>query len=636
MKFIQQELRERIFSLLTGEYDLNPQDIQFSIPPDRKFGDLSINLPFVLAKRLRQKPFIIGTQMVEKLRGQFDFVADIQLAGGGFLNFSFKPHFLLRYLAENMGRQTKPLKQKVVVEHTSINPNKAAHIGHLRNACLGDTLVRSLRFLDYEVEVQNYIDDTGIQMADVVWGLLHHRKKSIDGVKEIDHLAAYLWNLYSEVNRLFQADEQLLQARNEVHRKIEEKEEPEYSMGDYISRQVLRDHIRVMAAIGVRYDLLVRERDIIELDFFEEAAGILKREGIMYRSKDPQKQGCWVIQYDRENIEKVIIRSNGTVTYIGKDIAYTFWKVGLFQNDFYYQPFYTYDDAHEIFITDFESGKQIETFGRGLRVYNVIDTRQSYLQNIISQVLSSLTAAGEAEKFAHFSYEMVALTPRCVKEMGLQIAREDEDKAYVEVSGRKGIAVKADELIARLKEKSSEEVKLRNPQMDDGRVEEIAADIAVGALRYFMIKFTANTVIAFDFKEALAFEGDTGPYLQYAVVRINSILRKMEDQAIETKPEELDLSILDSKEYDVTYDLLLLLSLLEIQVEFALGGSEISAIANYTFSICQKFNHYYHLFPVIAEADSQKRNLRKTVILLVKDRLEKLLHIMGIPIPPKM
>lgn len=279
-------------------------------------------------------------------------------------------------------------------------------------------------------------------------------------------------------------------------------------------------------------------------------------------------------------------------------------------------------------------------FGNAPTVYNVIDTRQSYLQNIISQVLDSMGTAGPKRRFIHFSYEMVALTPRCVKELGLPLAPEDENKAYVEVSGRKGIAVKADDLIDILTEKSSEEVKLRNPDMDSERIMQIARKIAIGAVRYFMIKFSSTSVIAFDFKEALAFEGDTGPYLQYALVRINSILRRLQEQGVtvDISGADLDLTVLppDGKELPVTYELLLHLSLIDVQVELALQNSELSTIANYTYSLCQKFNHYYHLFPIISEKDPAVKALRVGMILLVKDRLEKLFGIMGIPIPEKM
>ena len=640
MRVLQEDLRKRLVELLQDDFKLQAEDIQFSIPPDRKFGDLSTTIPFVLARRLKDKPFLIGKRIVEALEGSFDMFAGIQLAGGGFLNFTFKKDFLFPYLMERRHRKLQASADKVIVEHTSINPNKSAHIGHLRNSCLGDTLVGSLRYLGYPVEVQNYIDDTGIQVADVVWALLYLEKKSIQDLEGVDNLASYLWGLYSRASRMFADDPKLAEERKEVHRKIEDKVDPEYTVCDYVSRQVLRDHVRVMDQIGIRYDLMVRERDIIELDYFKKAEAIMKRDGVMYLSEDPEKEGCWVIKYDRENIEKVIIRSNGTVTYIGKDIAYTFWKVGLFANDFYYREFHEYADGHRVFMTDFQSGDRGMDFGDAHTVYNVIDTRQSYLQNIISQVLESMGNDGPKRRFIHFSYEMVALTPRCVKELGLPLAPEDENKTYVEVSGRKGIAVKADDLIDILTEKSSAEVRVRNPEMEPERIERIAREIAIGALRYFMIKFSSTSVIAFDFKDALAFEGDTGPYLQYALVRINSILRRMREQgiAVDVSGDDLDLSMLpaDGKELSVTYELLLQLSLIDVQVELALQNSELSTIANYTYSVCQKFNHYYHLFPIIAEKDPALKKLRIGMILLVKDRLEKLLGVMGIPVPAKM
>jgi arginyl-tRNA synthetase len=640
MRVLQEDLRERLVELLQEGFMLQAEDVQFSIPPDRKFGDLSTTIPFVLAKRLKDKPFLIGKRIIEAIEGEFDLFESIQLAGGGFLNFTFKKNFLFPYLMENRDRKLQAPPDKVIVEHTSINPNKSAHIGHLRNSCLGDTLVGSLRYLGHPVEVQNYIDDTGIQVADVVWAILYLEKKSIRDLDQVDNLASYLWELYSRASKMFADDPQLAEERKEVHRKIEDKIDPEYTMSDYVSRQVLHDHVRVMDLIGIRYDLMVRERDIIELDYFKKAEEVMKRDGVMYLSQDPEKEGCWVIKYDRENIEKVVIRSNGTVTYIGKDIAYTFWKVGLFANDFYYQEFHQYEDGHKVFMTDFQAGDHGMAYGDAATVYNVIDTRQSYLQNIISQVLESMGKHGSKRRFIHFSYEMVALTPRCVKELGLPLAPEDEKKAYVEVSGRKGIAVKADDLIDILTEKSSEEVKVRNPQMPEEQIKQIARKIAIGAVRYFMIKFSSTSVIAFDFKEALAFEGDTGPYLQYALVRINSILRRMEEQGVpvDVTGADLDLTVLppDGKELSVTYELLLQLSLIDVQVELALQNSELSTIANYTYSLCQKFNHYYHLFPILSEKDPALKKLRIGTVLLVKDRLLKLFNIMGIPVPEKM
>ncbi|MCK4762202.1 MAG: arginine--tRNA ligase [Candidatus Aminicenantes bacterium] len=635
MKYLQQDLREKLYDAIKDEYDIKPGDIAFSIPPDRKFGCLSTTIPFIIAKKQKEKPFLIGNKIIEKIKDRLDMFSEIKLAGGGFINFYFKKGFLFKYLVENRDRQIKNKNHKMIVEHTSINPNKAAHIGHLRNACLGDTLAKMLRYLNYEVEVQNYLDDTGIQVADVVWGMMHY---NLEEIKKIKGLASYLWHLYADVSKQLAGNDEFKAERNLVHQKIEDKIDPEYEISDYIAQEVLKDHIRVMDILGIRYDLLVRESDIIHLDFFKDAAEIMERINIMYPSKDPEKEGCQVIKYKKENIEKIIVRSNNTVTYIGKDIAYSMWKAGLFDKDFFYSTFHTYaDTGKEIFITGSEGEDKEFNFGGGRTVYNVIGVRQSYLQNIISQEVIEPLSPEESEREAiHFSYEMVALTPRCVEEMGFEISAEDSKKPHVDVSGRKGIAVKADDLIEKLVVKSLQEVKLRDPDIAEERARRIAKDIAVGALRYFMIKFSSSSVIAFDFKDALAFEGDTGPYLQYTLVRINSILRKLEDKDAVFDARRLDLSLLEEKEYGILYEILLSLSLLEVQVELAVEKHEVSVAANYTYTLCQKTNHYYHLFPIVVEENREIKHIRINLILLVKQKLEKLLSIMGIPIPEKM
>ena len=637
MKYLQKIIKDKLIELLKNDFTLEQDEIQFSIPPKREFGDLSTTIPFVLAKKEKQKPFVIGTKIIEKVKDAFDMFSDIKLAGGGFLNFTFKKNYLLDYLKTNINRSVPVKGEKMVVEHTSINPNKAAHIGHLRNVCLGDTLVRSLQFLGYDVEIQNYLDDTGIQVADVVWALMYYKNLDLKEVKKIANLAMELWDLYPEVSALFTEDENAKKARDEVHKKIEEKINPEYEVSNYIAEEVLKDHIRMMNILDIRYDLLVRESDIIELDFFKEARALMEEKGVMYPSQDPEKQGCMVIKYEKEDIEKIIIRSNGTITYIGKDIAYTLWKVGLFDRDFYYRKFYTYEDnKREIYITTPIPNDRSYQFGGGESVFNVIDVRQSYLQNIIAQVLGPLSPPDHEKKFYHFSYEMVALTPRCVEEMGFDLSEEEQGKSYVGVSGRKGIAIKGDDLIETLIKKSLAEVKQRDPELEEAKAAAIAKDIAIGALRYFMIKFNSTSVIAFDFKDALAFEGDTGPYLQYSLVRINSILRKLEERGQSTEIGELDISVLGKDEYDKFYEILLELSIMEIQVETAINNQELSGIANYTYSLCQKFNHFYHLFPIVAEENMQLKQLRLQLILLVKAALEKLFGIMGIPIPRKM
>ncbi len=637
MKYLQEELKHKLHGLLKEHFPLEVEEILFSIPNKRQFGDLSTTIPFILAKKEKQKPFLIGKRIIEIIEDKFDIFSNIQLAGGGFLNFTFKKNYLFDYMLANGSRHPASTGEKLVVEHTSINPNKSAHIGHLRNACLGDSLAKSLRYLGNEVEIQNYLDDTGIQVADVVWGLMYYEEKSFEDIKKIDNLAFYLWDLYPKVSALFAQDEAAKDARAEVHRKIEEKINPEYDISEYIAREVLKDHIRVMNRLGIRYDLLVRESDIIELDFFKAARELMEEKKVLYASEDPEKKGCLVVKYEKEDIEKIVIRSNGTVTYIGKDIAYTLWKVGLFDKDFYYNKFYAYDeDGKEIYMTGFTPNEDSYHFGGGESVFNVIDVRQSYLQNIISQLLGPLSPPDHRRKFIHFSYEMVALTPRCVEEMGFDITEEQKKKSYVEVSGRKGIAITGDELIDKLAEKSLKEVLSRHADIDQAKAKAIAMEIAIGALRYFMIKFNSNSVIAFDFKDALAFEGETGPYLQYTMVRINSILRKLGENVAVANAGTLDSAQLDDKEYAIAYEILLELSMLELQVESALGNHDLSGIANYTYSLCQKFNHFYHLFPILSEKDELLKNIRLQMVLLVKGKLETLFAMMGIPVPEKM
>jgi arginyl-tRNA synthetase len=421
-----------------------------------------------------------------------------------------------------------------------------------------------------------------------------------------------------------------------VHKKIEDKINPEYQACLYVAQQVLLDHIRTMARLDIQYDLMARESDVIALDFFKAAAAELTDLRVMGWSNDPEKKGCLVIHYEREKIEKIIVRSNETITYVGKDIAYNLWKFGLLPRDFYYRPFFTYPDNHPVYMTAATAGPQAPSFGRAGKVYNVIDVRQSYLQNLIAQVLFQLGHEEQSRNFIHFSYEMVAMTPDCVREMGLTLAPEEESKSYIEVSGRKGRAVKADDLIDKLIAKSRHEIESRNPGLHETEAEPIARAIAVAALRYFMVKFNLNTVIAFDFREALNFEGDSGPYLQYTMVRLNSILKKAAGAELETGKEPGTTVCLESKENELYWEIILNLSLLEIQVEYALANHELSSLAEYAYTLCQKFNHYYHLFPILSEKDPAIRNLRLTLILLFKDKVEKLLRIIGITIPERM
>ncbi len=632
---IQKELRDILFNELKTDYEIESDDIQFSIPPQRKFGDISSTIPFVLAKRAGEKPFLIGKKLIEKLSGKIPFISKVRIEGGGFLNFTLERKYLLDHLLSKRGLEPEKKGIKVIVEHTSINPNKSAHIGHIRNSSLGDTLAKSLKFLGFEVEIQNYLDDTGIQVADVVWGLMELDGKSGDEIKAIDNLPVFLWKRYPFYSQQLSENDKKSHARNLVHKRIEEKKDPYYSISSYIAEVVVKDHIDLMERLNIRYDSLVRESDIIELHLFEEASGILKKKKIMYPSDDPDKDNCWVIKYRRENLEKIVIRSNGTATYIAKDIAYALWKVGLLEKNFYFKDFYKYEDGQIIHMSDFKKNGSQMDYGNGDRVFTVIDVRQSYLQKIISEeVISPLSEKGKEKEYIHFSYEMVALTPGCVEDLGFDLSDEEKKRSYVEVSGRKGIAVSGEELIDKLIEKSKGEIVKRNPDLNKNSIDLIAEDIAVGALRYYMIKFNSNSVISFDFDDALSFEGDTGPYMQYTIARINSIFRKIDGAVISGNTP--DPAVLGDKESELFFDILLHISLIEVQLDHAVEKREISSIASHSYQLCQKMNHYYHQYPVISETDPNLKGLRIILLGLFRENVSTLFGIMGIPVPERM
>ncbi len=632
---IQNELKDLLFNILKDKYKIEREDIGFTIPSARKFGDISTTIPFVIAKRIGKKPFLIGKELVNELKGKHPLISDIRIEGGGFLNFFLNKKNFLNHLIKKQKQTVKPKDKKIIVEHTSINPNKSAHIGHIRNSSLGDTLAGTLKFLGYNVEIQNYLDDTGIQVADVVWGLLDHDGETVQSVKGIQNLPVFLWKRYPYYSSLLSENRANKSARDSVHKNIENKKEPFYSVSSYISETVVKDHIRLMDKINIRYNVLVKESDIIELKLFEEAAKLLKNKKIMYLSKDPEKENCWVIDYKKGNIEKIIIRSNGTSTYIGKDIAYALWKVGLLGKDFYFKDFFTYDDGQPVSISGTEPNNIDSSFGNGDKIFTVIDVRQSYLQKIISdEVINPLNKYGREKEYIHFSYEMVALTPGCVEEMGFQLSEEEKKKSYIEVSGRKGVAVSGEELLEKLIEKSKMEISERNPDIDLITLNKIAKDISVGALRYYMIKFNSNSVISFDFEDALSFEGDTGPYLQYTMVRINSIFNKLNDNDL--SEFELNINLFSDEEKELYFDIMLHISLMEIQLEHAIDKREISSIASHTYQLCQKMNHYYHKYPVISEKDKTLKNLRIILLGVFRKNLGELFKIMGIPVPERM
>ena len=532
---IQQRIQQRFVTLVREVFDLDFAPPVLDSPPSFEMGDLSLAACFELAKRLRLPPRKIAQTLAARFL-PMQGVERVSTAGAGYLNFHLDRAqaaaglFTLR----TSGQPSLPSRQgKVVVEHTSINPNKAAHIGHLRNSILGDTFVRLLKFRGNQVEVQNYIDNTGVQVADVVVGFIHLEKKNLQDVEQLvrdpnvrfDYLC---WDLYARVFQFYQANQDALNLRSKALKEIEEGHGEPGRMADLISTAIVHKHLETMLRINVQYDLLVQESEILRLDFWKSAFELLKKNGAIRYEDTGKNAGCWVMslaestpeECDEEAGEgdvKIIVRSNGTVTYVGKDIAYHLWKFALLGKDFGYALFYRYPDGHAVWRTSLQGEPEAPSCGHASSAYAVIDTRQSYLQNLVNAALHALGYHQQASNLHHFAYEVVGLSPRCAEELGVELSQEDRQRPYVEVSGRKGLGVKADDLIDTLIAKALEEVHSRQMTQNIEEQQTYAGMIAVAALRYFLLKFSRRMIIAFDFKEALAFEGETGPYLQYSV-----------------------------------------------------------------------------------------------------------------------
>jgi arginyl-tRNA synthetase len=657
----QQRIRAKFVEAVRKAFGLEVDEPVLGFPPSVEMGEISVAACYELAKKLRQPPRRIAEQLAAKLL-PLENVERVSVAGGGYLNFHLNRALvastLFRLRAEKTP-STRPGKEKILVEHTSINPNKAAHIGHLRNAVLGDALVRLLRFRGHRVEIQNYIDNTGVQVADVVVGFIHLEKKTIADVQKLlqdptVRFDYYCWDLYARVFQHYEEDKPSLALRAQALKAIEEGHGDLARMAELISNAIVRKHLETMLRIGVRYDLLVEESEILRLDFWKYAFELLKKRGAIRLEESGKNQGCWVMRLDSPEAEtggedgedvKIIVRSNGTVTYVGKDIAYHLWKFAALGKDFGYALFYRYADGHEVWRTTADSSPQSPPFGSATVAYGVIDTRQSYLQNIVVAALRALGLGEQAANLHHFAYEVVGLTPACAEEMGVELTPEDRERPYIEVSGRKGLGVKADDLIDRLEEKALQEVRERELTQDLADQLAYARMIATGALRYFLLKFSRRIIIAFDFKEALAFEGETGPYLQYSVVRARNIFRKYRDLHVDFSAERLQASVTldqlrkffsDAQDGTAFWGLALLAAQAETVAEQAISAEEPSVLAKYAFRLAQAFNNFYHHYHILNEPDPERQQFLLYLVYLAAESLSQTLEVLGIEVPERM
>ncbi|HEX7285505.1 MAG TPA: arginine--tRNA ligase [Candidatus Angelobacter sp.] len=652
---LEQQLSRHVRDFLKRQYDVDLPRLVIDQPPNVGLGEYALPLSFELAKKLRKPPRKIAEEIVAGL-GSVPGFAKLEVAGAGYINAKLDREAAARLLLrEDTQTRAEPREaEKILVEHTSINPNKAAHIGHLRNAILGDTFVRLLRASGAHVDVQNYIDNTGVQVADVVVGFLYLEKKTQSDVASLIAQSApgklfdyYCWDLYARVSQWYEEDKDHLKLRLQTLHDIERGGNKAAEMGSLISDAIIRRHLETMQRLDIKYDFLPQESEILHLHFWNLAFEQLKQKGVLYFESEGKNKGCWVMKragskppgatdeaaQGPDEDAKVIVRSNGTVTYVGKDIAYHLWKFGLLGKDFGYRRFYRYPEGHEVWMSAETSEPGAPHFGGVHAIYNVIDSRQSDPQNNVIEAIRGLGYTGQAENYHHFSYEMVALTPRCATELGYDVAEEDKKRAYIEVSGRKGFGVKADDLIDALIAAAQKEVDSRHPEMNEGERRDVARQIAIGALRYFMLKFTKSSVIAFDFKEALSFEGETGPYAQYAIVRATNIFRKAGTNAAEVLSAKIDLRFLQD---DEIWELWLGSGKLSSMVQQAISTTEPAYAAKYAFQLAQQFNNFYHKHHILTEADEARRRFLLATAAVVRKALIECLGMMGIEAPPVM
>ncbi|HEX7359225.1 MAG TPA: arginine--tRNA ligase [Bryobacteraceae bacterium] len=651
---IESQLASAVEQELASRFGLTVK-VALEQPKQSAFGEFAIPVAFQLARQLRRPPRQIAQDLAAGISA-IPGISAFEIAGNGYINVRLDRGVYAASLLHPPPSEAREPVEKIIVEHTNINPNKAAHIGHLRNAVLGDTFVRMLRARGRFVEVQNYIDNTGVQVADVV-AAFHHleNKKPAEiqaSIRNPDVRFDYLcWDLYAAISAHYQSHPETLAWRAETLHVIEAGSGELAEISHLVADAIVHAHLRTMYRLGIEYDLLPRESEILHLNFWASAFELLKQHNAVYLETEGKNSGCWVMPGhafrespdptdDSEAGSKVIVRSNGTVTYVGKDIAYQLWKFGLLGKDFYYRPWSEYADGHRIWVTtDRPAQERSPAFGRGSKVFNVIDSRQAYLQDVVAAGLRALGFTEQAQASVHFSYEMVALSPRTCAELGIELSEEDRQRPYIEVSGRKGLGVKADDLIDKLIETALAEVEDRHPEADARERRRVAGQIAVGALRYFMLKFTRNSVIAFDFQEALSFEGETGPYVQYAAVRAGNILRKyaargeaLPDFAAVLTPGMLQRVF----ENETLWQVLLLASKSGSVIERAIASGEPAHVAKYAFQLAQAFNNFYHEQPVIAEEDRDRRAVLLWLTTYVRSQLLATLEVLGIEQPEYM
>jgi len=603
-------------ALIESKFEIDEKEINIEKPREKQFGDYSSNIALVLATKLKKSPLEIA-ESIKKALPDNDLIKETKIEKPGFINFYLNNTFFIdevSKIAQNNGLKPKARKkEKIILEHTTVNPNKGLHIGHLRNTCLGDACANILEFLGNDVERHYYADDTGVQVAVTLLGLKNLNLKQ-EKDEKFDH---FTQRVYVETVKKLESNKSLEKKELEIIEELDKQKGKNVVTANELTNKVLQGHLETTRKLNVEFDLIVWERDIIKRGFWQKAFEILKKSKRFKQVNSGKNKGCWVIK-DILYSDKILVKSNGVVTYTGKDIAYHLWKFNLLGTDFLYAKWPNKLQKRELYSTD-EDGKESNKFGHAQKVVNFIDVRQTYPQQAVKESLSALGFETEAKHLVHIDYGIVFLSKSTAKALGIKISKKTKQYA---MSGRKGIAILVDDLIELVKEK----VKKNHPKS------KVANEVAVGAIKYQMLKYNTYTYLIFDYSEALDLYGDTGPYLQYAHARCRSILKKARNAGL-----NMDNTIENREINEEEIDILKHLHLFAQTLQEVGNSYSPNLLCTYLLELAQLFNTFYNKHQVISKDNSKSQtNLRLLLVKSTGDVLKQGLELLGIPAPEKM
>ncbi len=625
-----------------------PSDIDWDIPPTKEMGDASFRIGFQLSKAAGKTPAEVAREIVAAITTRVPdsepFVGSVEANPKGFLNFRFNPsHLFAATLEESMKPKYGSINlghgMTVLVEHTSVNPNKALHIGHLRNLTLGDSVARILDFTNHSVKVLNYIDDSGLQVADVIVGIMYlgHSREAPPGTK-FDHYTGD--EIYVDVNRRYESDPSLREKQKFVLRAIEAHDPDVFPLTETITDKILKEQLQTCWRFNAAYDLLVFESDIIASKLWEDAFEIMKKGRIAKLETEGKLAGCWIVSIpgEKEGEDKVLVRSDGTATYVAKDIPFAALKTGLIPDKFTYRIYSLEPNGKELWrtSTDVNGEKSSPVRWGADKSITAIGSEQSRLQRVIVSILDQLAGSDYSMKYIHLAYSLVFLTPETVAGLSAKRIQQEENGAQthgaVRMSGRKGLQINADDVFDAVKRSALEETKKRNPELqDDAWYDTVSEKLALSAIRFVLLKQDLDKTITFDLEESLKLIGETGPYMLYTYARAMSILSKSGLDGNQEAPIRADLLSTESE-----IDLLSIISKYDIAVEKAVKMLAPKWIAHYSFEICEAFNKFYEKNRVIQVEDPELRRARLRLVTAFSIVLKGALALLGIEVLPKI